>query len=133
MTQSRMEILFGDEVDAIVGPPGAIQTQIDGISIYLISQSRLDRMRIVAPIAMVENLDPRVLEVLLRANFRNTLDARYGISDGVIYALFLHPISSLTPALLRSGLSQVVSLVKTFGTSFSSGAMLPGSPGDLGR
>lgn len=124
MTQARMEILFADEVDAIVGPPGAIQTQIDGISIYLISQPEFDRMRIVAPIAMAKNLNRRVLEILMEANFRSALDARYAISDGVIYAVFMHPISSLEPELLRSGLSQVVSLVKTFGTTFSSGDMV---------
>ena len=37
MTQGRMELIFADQVDAIMGPPGAIQTQVDGINIYLIS------------------------------------------------------------------------------------------------
>jgi len=128
MTQARMELLFSDEVDAIVGPPGAIQTQIDGISIYLISQPTFDRMRIVAPIAMAQNLNRRVLEVLMEANFRSTMDGRYAISEGVIYAVFMHPISSLEPELLRSGLAQVVSLVKTFGTTFSSGDIVARDP-----
>jgi hypothetical protein len=119
MTQERMEIIFGDQVDAIMGPPGAIQTQVDGINVYLISDSENDRMRIIAPIAMVARLDPRVLGVLLVANFNNTLDARYAISEGVIYATFLHPISSLSPELVRSSLAQVLSLVKTFGSSYS--------------
>ena len=78
-------------------------------------------MRIVAAIAMLENLDPRVSNVLLRANFHSTLDARYAVSDGVIYATFLHPISSLSPELIESALAQVLSLAKTFGSSFSSG------------
>ena len=37
MTQGRMELLFADQVEAIMGPPGAIQTRIDGINVYLIS------------------------------------------------------------------------------------------------
>jgi hypothetical protein len=123
MTQDRMELLFSDEVDAIVGPPGAIQTQVDGINVYLISDIANDRMRIVAPVAMAEKLSPRVLDVLLRANFHSTLDARYAIADGVIYAAFLHPISSLSPELLKSALSQVLSLAKTFGSTFSSGEL----------
>lgn len=121
MTQGRMEVLFADQVEAIMGPPGAIQTRIDGINVYLISDPENDRMRLVTPISMVETVDPRVNEILLRANFYSTLDARYAISDGVIYATFLHPISSLSPELLSSALAQVLSLTKTFGSSFSGG------------
>ena len=123
MTQGRMELLFADQVEAIMGPPGAIQTRIDGINVYLISDSENDRMRLVTPISMVETVDPRINEILLRANFYSTLDARYAISDGVIYATFLHPISSLSPELLSSALAQVLSLTKTFGSSFSGGEL----------
>jgi hypothetical protein len=123
MTQGEMELLFADQVEAIMGPPGAIQTRVDGINVYLISDPENDRMRIVTPISMVESVDPRVNEILLRANFHSTLDARYAVSDGVIYATFLHPISSLSPELLESALAQVLSLTKTFGTSFSSGEL----------
>ena len=35
MTQERMEIIFSDQVDAIMGPPGAIQTQVDGIIVFM--------------------------------------------------------------------------------------------------
>jgi hypothetical protein len=123
MTQAKMEFIFADNVDAIMGPPGAIQTRVDGINVYLISDPENDRMRIVAPISMVEGADPRVKGILLRANFHSTLDARYAISDGVIYGAFLHPISSLSPELLQSALAQVLSLAKTFGSSFSSGGL----------
>ena len=45
-------------------------------------------------------------------------------ADGVIFAAFLHPISSLTPVQIESAVSQVISLVKTFGTTFSSGGLV---------
>jgi hypothetical protein len=128
-----MEIIFASQVPAIEGPTGAIRTRIDGFNIYLISDPANDRMRIMAPIAVIEGLDPRVFSVLLNANFHNTLDARYAISEGAIYAIYLHPISSLTPEQIRSGLSQVVSLAKTFGTSFSSGGLHFGAPGTGAR
>lgn len=118
-----MELLFAEQVEAIMGPPGAIQTRIDGINVYLISDPENDRMRLVTPISMVEAVDPRVNEILLRANFYSTLDARYAVSDGVIYATFLHPMSSLSPELLSSALAQVLSLTKTFGSSFSGGEL----------
>ncbi len=122
MEQARLEMLFADEVEAITGPPGAIETVVDGIKLYCISDSASDRMRFVAPIARASSLDPRIIPVLLQANFHTTLDARYALSEDVVFATFLHPLSSLTPELVRSGMSQVLSLVQTFGTTFSAGA-----------
>jgi hypothetical protein len=120
MDQNRLERIFADEVDAIVGPSGALQTKVDGISVYCISDPAHDRMRIVAPIARVGGLDPRLHEVLLRANFHSTRDARYAISEDVVFAAFLHPISSLSPELIVSALEQVVALANNFGTTYSS-------------
>lgn len=127
MTQSAMELLFAGEVDAILGPSGAIQTKVDGINVYLISDPVHDRMRIIVPIALTNKLDPRYLGIMLEANFHRTGDARYSTSEGVVYAAFMHPISSLSPKLLKSALAQVLSLAKTFGTRFSSG-VLPQTP-----
>lgn len=121
MTPARMETVFGDEVDAIVGPPGAIQTRVDGISVYLLSDPGNDRMRLMAAIASADKLDRRGFGILLLANFDRTLDTRYAISDGIVYSVYQHPISSLLPDQIRAALSQVVSLAKTFGTSFSAG------------
>ncbi|MBW2426313.1 MAG: hypothetical protein JRG86_18855 [Deltaproteobacteria bacterium] len=121
MDQSRVEMIFAEQVEAITGPPGAIHTVADGVQLYCISDPVNDRMRLVVPIAQASKLDPELLDVMLRANFHTTLDARYAISEDVVFAVFLHPISSLSPELLRSAMKQVVSLAKTFGTSFSGG------------
>lgn len=133
MTQQRMELLFASQVDAILGPPGAIQTRVDGFSVYLFSNPERDRMRIVAQIALIEKANPRLSWVLLRANYHSTLDARYAISNGVVYSAFLHPISSLSPDLLESALDQVLSLARTFGSTFSSGKLRFGTPPAKGR
>lgn len=122
MDQVRLEQVFANQVEAIEGPLGGIQARIDGIPIYCVSDAEKDRMRILSPIRPVEGLDARGLEVLLKANFHTALDARYAVSaDGYVFAVFLHPISSLSPDLIESAIAQVVNLVKTFGTTFSSG------------
>ena len=120
MDQDRLERLFADQVDAIAGPPGVLQSKVDGIRVYCISDSASDRMRIVAPIRPLTGLDPRLLEVLLRANFHISRDARYAISEDFVFAAFVHPISSLSPELIASALDQVVTLAKNFGTTYSS-------------
>ncbi|HIF94535.1 MAG: hypothetical protein ABGX04_14970 [Myxococcales bacterium] len=125
MTQSRLETLFGDEVDAIVGPPGAIQTRMDGVPLFLLSDEENDRMKLIAQIASASNFEGSVFGLLIQANFDRTLDARYAISDGVIFAVFQHPISSLTPGLIRSAVSQVLNLAENFNSTYAAGGPRP--------
>ena len=82
-----------------------------------------DRMRFIAPITELSNLDEQTKDELLEANFHTTLDARYGSSNGLLFAAFVHPLGSLDDALARSALDQVASLVHTFGTQYSGGTL----------
>ena len=55
--------------------------------------------------------------------FDTALDARYAIAQGQLWSTFIHPLDSLTQDDFVSALAQTVTLVKTYGTTFSSGAM----------
>ena len=129
MTQARMEQIFSDQVDAIEGPSGAIRTIVDEVEIYLISDPTNDRMRILARVADVNRVDPRIVNVLLQANFYRTLDARYAVSEGIVFSAYLHPISTLSREELISGFDQVLALAKNFGTTYSSEKLDFGIPG----
>ena len=129
MTQARMEQIFGDQVDAIEGPSGAIRTIVDEVEIYLISDPTNDRMRLLARVADVNRVDPRIVNVLLQANFYRTLDARYAVSEGIVFSAYLHPLSTLSREELISGSDQVLALAKNFGTTYSSGKLDFGIPG----
>ena len=63
---------------------------------------------------------------MLEANFHSALDGRYAISNGMVYAAYIHPLSPLRPEEVRSALRQVAELGKTFGTTYSSGELLFG-------
>jgi hypothetical protein len=129
MTQARMEQIFGDQVDAIEGPSGAIRTIVDEVEIYLISDPTNDRMRLLARVADVNRVDPRIVNVLLQANFYRTLDARYAVSEGIVFSAYLHRLSTLSEEELISGFDQVLALAKNFGTTYSSGQLDFGIPG----
>ena len=129
MTRERLEALILASAQDIAGRAGALEFSYDGVSMACISDVSHDRMRIIAPIAAVGGLSARTLEVLLVANYHTSLDARYAISEGTVYAAYLHPLSDLTEAQLASALRQVSSLAKTFGSTFSSGELSFGSPG----
>ena len=128
MDQARVEKLFSREVDAIEGPSGALRTIEDGVEVYLLTDPASDRMQLIASVAVADQVDPRVFNILLQANHFLTGDARYSVSNGVIYAVYLHPISSLTEDELVSGLEQVIALSKNFGTTFSSRKIELGLP-----
>src|SRR5215510_12954615 len=77
-------------------------------------------MRLMAPIGVVEALDPDLLHVLLQANYDRALDARYAMRNKELWAVVVHPLATLATDDLPSLFDQVVKLVKNTGTTFSS-------------
>lgn len=106
-----------------------LQFTVGEVPMAIVVDPNADRMRIVAPIAEAKDYGVDALRILLEANYHSALDARYAISDGVVYAAFIHPLSPLTKDELISGISQVANLVLTYGTSFTSTEMFFGAPG----
>ena len=85
-----------------------------------------DRMRIIMPITDGTSLSKELLQASLTANFHTALDVKYALSDGLLWAVYIHPLSPLTEAQIVSALSQVYSAALTFGTTFSSTDLLFG-------
>ena len=94
-----------------------------GVPMLCLCDPGFDRMRFIAPVVELVELDEATKDALLEANFHSTLDARYCSSGALLFSAFIHPLSSLDASLARSALDQVASLVETFGTHFSSGAL----------
>lgn len=111
--------------NAEFGPNGAV-FEVEGISITLVYDTEADRMRLVAPVADASDLEPQDMIRLMQANFDSTLDARYAVAQGVLWSVFLHPLSGLHGDEFGSGLGQTINLVATYGTSYSSGAFVFG-------
>lgn len=89
-----------------------------------------DRIRLLAPIVGLEEVDDERRAVVLEANFHTTLDARYATARGMLYALFVHRLSTLTAEDLTSALDQVAALVHNYGGDYSSGALIYGPDDD---
>ena len=95
-----------------------------GVRQMLIYDVRADRMRIISPIVATEDLKPGQLAKAMEANFHTALDARYAVSNGAVWAAFIHPLSDLTEHELRAALRQVANAKTTFGTTYSSGDLV---------
>lgn len=95
-------------------------------TMLVMTDERANRMRIMMPI---QAFDPGKAEdlktalIALHANYDRALDARYAVSDGILWSAFIHPLGSLTEADLASAIEQVRTLRKNTGTSYSSGAL----------
>lgn len=92
----------------------------EDIPIHIGADATADRVRIMSPVPGQNLADPTLLFRLLRANFETALDARYCIFQGTLYACFLHPLGTLAPDQFVDAMEQVVTLVRTTGTTFSS-------------
>ncbi len=106
--------------------------KIEGVSLTLVFDEGRDRMRVIAVIAPVNQLTPEQIVRCLQANFDSALDARYALAQGVLWSAFIHPLGSLDREELISGIGQTVNLVNSFGTTYSSGALVYGG-GDSQR
>ena len=97
---------------------------VEGRRLMVVSDKNADRMRVMTPIGKIEDLDVDVFERLLQANFDAVLDARYAIAQNIVWSVYIHPLSPLTEGEFFSGLAQVVVAAETFGTTFTSGALV---------
>jgi len=126
MDQADMERYIAGRTEVEQHQPGYVLFTFNQVQMAAISDVSHDRMRIIAPILSYDELDESAKDSIMEANFRSALDARYGVSNGVLYAAYIHPLSPLTEQELASAMSQVANLVLTYGESYSSGELIYG-------
>jgi len=124
MTNKHLGELIRRLDENVEGRPGFWQLKVEGIVVNVITDKKADRMRIITPIEESENLDKKMLYRLMQSNFDSALDARYSIAKEILWGTFIHPLSSLGDEEFLSALGQVVNLAESYGTTYSSGALL---------
>ena len=88
--------------------------EISGVAMACIIDPNYDRMRLIAPILEAENLSEKHRRIMLESNYHNALDARYATSNGIVYSVFIHPLSPLDEKQLTSAMRQVSELSENF-------------------
>ena len=107
----------------VVVQGSAMQLTIADVKITIIADIKSNLMRAFSPIQSLDGINQQILYRMLQANFDSALDARYAIAREHIISVFIHPFKELQKDQLIEGIGQVVNLVKTYGTAFTSGAM----------
>ncbi|RDH82752.1 MAG: hypothetical protein DIZ80_10770 [endosymbiont of Galathealinum brachiosum] len=106
------------------GQKGYWKIKYKNIPVYIITSEKANRLRIISPIKSSESLSKDQLYRMMQANFDSALDARYSIAKGKLWSAFIHPLSELTDEQFFSGLAQTITLVNSYGDSYSSGALV---------
>lgn len=136
MTRGDLEAFLRNETQGLTTDSEAWHFAFDKVAMQAFVSEPKDRMRVMAMVALLNGIKPEHVEPILRTNFNG--DARYGLQDGVLWAVYMHSLSGLRESDLISGLHQVASLTQSFGSSFSSGPMRfqwprPGEPPGIRR
>ena len=132
MDNARMHDLLQRVDPELQGELGSWVIAHDVIKAQIITDEKADRMRVIVPIVKVKDIEEGELLRLMQANFDSALDARYSIANGVIWSAFIHPLSALSDDEFISGLAQAITAAATFGSTYSSGALIFGG-GDSGE
>ncbi|MEP1520538.1 hypothetical protein [Ascidiaceihabitans sp.] len=123
MTMDRLgQIILALDPEAnFIG--NGIDLVIEDIPVIVIADPTANRMRAMVPIRSAQGLEPEELMRLMQANFDSALDARYAVARGRLWGTFIHPLSSLEKDQLISALIQTVNVARTYGQSYSGGAL----------
>lgn len=125
--QKLYQILEGT-VDSLEGRSGAWQFLYGDRLMILLTDEHHNRMRVITPIMTVDEVSDQQMQEALTANFHTALDAKYAISDELVWSVFMHPLSSLSEDQFLDALLQVYRAAVTFGTTYSSSELIfPGS------
>ncbi len=124
MNNERMHDILQRIDPNLQGQLGSWLLQYESLKIQVITDENADRMRVIVPIVKVDDVDEEEWLRLMQANFDSSLDARYGVANGVVWSAFIHPLSILSDEEFVSGFAQALTAAATFGSTYSSGALI---------
>jgi hypothetical protein len=120
MTTNAIGKILDSYLAEVEGQPGFWRGLRDEVPVYVFSDESHDRMRVMAPVGELKEVEGRVLQVLLQANYDRALDARYALRGLEVWSVAVHPLATLAPDDFASLIEQVVRLVKNTGTTYAS-------------
>lgn len=100
--------LFG-ETAVVVISPGSWQVETSGFRLLVLLSDDNTWVRVLLPIVPVQEAQP-LLEQLLEANFDETQEVRYAVSQGVVWGVFQHNSSTLVDTDFVRAIAQLRSL-----------------------
>lgn len=123
MTNKQLTRIFQDFTGTVKGGVGHWILLVKEVEISCITDEMHNRMRLISPITSITKMTGTQLKKCMEANFHTAVDVRYGFSEGQLFGAYIHPFKQLTESQFKDGLRQLFSIVKTYGTTYSSGEL----------
>ena len=123
MDNQKLDAIIYTLSDEVEGTNGSWQFLIDSTVFICLTDQINNRMRIISPIDKVENVSKEIMMECMEANFHSALDVKYAVSDEIVWSVFIHPLKQLEKSQVIDAISQVYSASRTFGSTYSSGAL----------
>lgn len=121
MNNEQLSKIFSLMADTIfIEQPNMWQFLMIETPMICITDESNNRMRIVAPIKKVEEMEEGELTKCMEANFHTALDVKYAISEGVVWSVFIHPLKELSNNQVVDALTQVRAAAQTYGRDYTS-------------
>ena len=106
--------------DSISGQTGYWEVAYGNMGIIVVTDQKQNRMRMVTPIAYINELDELTYKEALEANYHTALDIKYAISNEIMWSVFIHPLKELSEAQVKDAIRQVYNGARSFGNGYSS-------------
>jgi hypothetical protein len=126
MTSAAISKLIPTYLTDLEGSDGSWRGMRDEVQVFVLSDDAHDRMRIMAPIGELEELDPDLMQRLLEANYDRALDAKYAMRGKEVWSVSVHPLATLAPDDFAGFIEQVVRLAKNTGSTYASSDLVFG-------
>ena len=123
-SDERLHDLLSGHCEVIDARPERWRVRFDGRELLVSIDEATEHLRIMVPVTADVYLDELDLQMVLTANFDRTLDARYAMAGGYLWAVYLHPLAELTDHLLLEGLRQVKELAASYGETYACGDLV---------
>ena len=130
MDNNKLEKILTSISDSVVGKEGYWQVKYYNRYLLVITDKNHNRMRIISPIAETKEIEEEMYIKCLEANFHSVLDAKYAISDGIMWSVFIHPLKELSEEQVKDVINQVYSAAATFGFSYTGSDLVFPKSGD---
>lgn len=104
---STLTALFGEQVQALA--PGSFQIETPQFRLLVLLSEDESWLRVLLPIVPAQDAEP-YWEQLLEANFDLTQEVRYGLHQGVLWAVFQHSFAGLAIEDLQTAIQRTISL-----------------------
>lgn len=120
MNNRRLGEILRQECERVEGELGFWQVFFSNRNLLVVTDESHNRMRIMTPIVAEEQITEEELHTLLAANFDRALDAKFALSHGQLWSVFVHPLGQLAEEMVLDVLRQVATLADNYGTTYAS-------------